>query len=408
MSELNTEYDSKNEVPFSFDELFFSRTDDRGIIQAGNEVFQRISLYSWEEVLKKPHNIIRHPDMPKGVFYLFWEFLKRGEPIGAYVKNRAKDGRHYWVYAIATPIEGGYLSVRIKPSSDIFKVVEKEYKDLLQQELSSKITPKESAELLLERLKNLGFNSYEEFMSIAVNKEMLARDVKLNKKDRLLNNFGQLMHDAESMLAETTNIFSSYEESKYVPLNLQIQSAQLGENGRTIGVISSNYNIVSTEIRNEINDFNQAAQNVFSKIHAGQFLACTARIQREVIECFQKEITSDFVNKDQEILYLRRQQVEYQKLASEGLISITKQIEQFQNNCQRMKMLASSLEVIRIMGKVDAARISVSNGDLNELINDLSIFQTSIASSLGKIAQLNHGMKHETLGAIGTMAATAS
>lgn len=71
------------------------------------------------------------------------------------------------------------------------------------------------------------------------------------------------------------------------------------------------------------------------------------------------------------------------------------------------KMLASSLEVIRVMGKVDAARISVANGDLNELINDLSIFQTSIAASLGKIAQLNHGMKHETLSAVSTLSAAS-
>ncbi len=388
---------SEQEVPFSFEELFFSRTDSRGIIISGNEVFQRISLYDWEEIIKRPHNLIRHPDMPKGVFYLFWEFLKRGEPIGAYVKNRAKDGRHYWVFAIATPIEGGFLSVRIKPSSDIFPIVENEYRNLIQQEINSKLTPKESSELLLERLKTLGFKSYQEFMSVAVNKEMLARDIALGKsKDRLLGSFEHLMQSAQTMLAETSNIFSSYEESKYVPLNLQIQSAQLGANGRTIGVISGNYNIVSTEIKNEINDFNAGAEEVFRKIHEGQFLASTARIQREVIECFKQEGTSEYVNKVQEMQYLQRQQQAYEQKAAIGLASITRQIERFQNNCHRMKMLASSLEVIRVMGKVDAARLSGSNGDLNELINDLSIFQTSISGSLSKISQINHGMRYDT------------
>ncbi len=88
------------EVPFDFDELFFSRTDKRGKIRSGNSVFHRISRFEWDELLGKPHNVIRHPDMPRGVFWLMWERIRRGLPTSAYVKNRAKDGRHYWVYAI--------------------------------------------------------------------------------------------------------------------------------------------------------------------------------------------------------------------------------------------------------------------------------------------------------------------
>ena len=133
---------AKDEVPFSLAELFFSRTDERGIILAGNSIFQRISMYAWEELLKKPHNIIRHPHMPKAVFWLLWETIKKGEPIGAYVKNRAKDGRYYWVFAIVTPIEGGYLSVRLKPSSAFLQVVEQEYKTLVDLENNAKLSTK--------------------------------------------------------------------------------------------------------------------------------------------------------------------------------------------------------------------------------------------------------------------------
>ena len=78
------------EVPFTLDELFFSRTNPRGVILFGNSVFQRVSLYPWDELIKKPHNVIRHPDMPRAVFWLLWEAIKKGEPIGAYVKNHAR------------------------------------------------------------------------------------------------------------------------------------------------------------------------------------------------------------------------------------------------------------------------------------------------------------------------------
>jgi len=97
---------------------------------------------------------------------------------------------------------------------------------------------------------------------------------------------------------------------------------------------------------------------------------------------------------------LLNQQKTYQTKAIEGLGIILSQIEQFHQNCHRMKLLASSLEVIRVIGKVDAARLTGSNGDLNELINDLRTFQTSISESLSKIEQINRHIKYDTQNAI--------
>ncbi len=53
--------------------------------------------------------------MPRAVFWLLWDTIEKGEPVGAYVKNKAKDGRYYWVFAIVTPIEGGYLPSASSP-----------------------------------------------------------------------------------------------------------------------------------------------------------------------------------------------------------------------------------------------------------------------------------------------------
>ena len=63
------------EVEFGFEEIFFSLTDKKGIIVDGNNVFTRVSVYQKEELISKPHNIIRHPEMPKCVFELFWKKL---------------------------------------------------------------------------------------------------------------------------------------------------------------------------------------------------------------------------------------------------------------------------------------------------------------------------------------------
>ena len=89
---------------FRINGVFFSLTDRRGFIEACNDVFVRISGYTTAELTGQPHNIIRHPDMPRSVFQLFWEYLRNGQPVAAYVKNLAADGRYYWVLALAGPV----------------------------------------------------------------------------------------------------------------------------------------------------------------------------------------------------------------------------------------------------------------------------------------------------------------
>jgi len=89
--------------PFEIEELFFSTTDKKGHIKTANSVFFRVAAYDRAHLLEKPHNIIRDPDMPRAVFHLMWEEIQADRPLFAYVKNRAADGRYYWVVALVTP-----------------------------------------------------------------------------------------------------------------------------------------------------------------------------------------------------------------------------------------------------------------------------------------------------------------
>ena len=103
------------------DHMIVSKTDTRGIITYVNQDFLEVSGFSEEELIGAPHNIVRHPDMPPEAFQDLWDTLAAGMPWTALVKNRCKNGDHYWVVANATPIrEGGqvtgYMSVRSKPT----------------------------------------------------------------------------------------------------------------------------------------------------------------------------------------------------------------------------------------------------------------------------------------------------
>jgi PAS domain S-box-containing protein len=178
---------------FRIDELFFSTTDHRGVIQTGNAVFSRVSGYDFDQLLGQPHNIIRHPDMPRAVFKLFWDYLKAGNLIAAYVKNLAQDGRYYWVVALAAPIDGGYLSVRFKPSSDLLPQVEAIYRELLTLEetrVAAGDTPSQAMAASSERLNALlaaaGFPDYRNFMFRAIATELHCRDAQLQRSGQEL------------------------------------------------------------------------------------------------------------------------------------------------------------------------------------------------------------------------------
>ncbi len=114
---METTYDMFIETDVPEDELIVSRTDFTGKITYVNETFADISGYKPEELIGKPHNMIRHPDMPKSAFKDLWKTVESGGTWEGYVKNLRKDGGYYWVFArVSTVIKNGkaieYKSVR--------------------------------------------------------------------------------------------------------------------------------------------------------------------------------------------------------------------------------------------------------------------------------------------------------
>lgn len=86
-----------NEIKLNPKRYIVSKTDPKGIIEYGNDYFVEITGYQESELIGKPHNIIRHPDMPKIVFKMMWDRINKAQNILAVVKNMAKDGSYYWV-----------------------------------------------------------------------------------------------------------------------------------------------------------------------------------------------------------------------------------------------------------------------------------------------------------------------
>jgi PAS domain S-box-containing protein len=112
-----------------------SATDTKGLITFCNPDFIEASGYSEAELMGAPHNILRHPDMPAVAFKDLWDTVAAGHPWSGLVKNRRKNGDHYWVRAYASPIKTdgqitGYLSIRAKPGREEIAGAEALYKEI--------------------------------------------------------------------------------------------------------------------------------------------------------------------------------------------------------------------------------------------------------------------------------------
>lgn len=155
------------ELTFSESELIISKTDTHGKIMYGNELFLKLSGFEENEILGAPHNIVRHPEMPKLIFKLLWDTIRSGQEINAYVVNQSKNGDYYWVFANVTPsfdengrIEG-FFSVRKKPTASAMAKIKPLYQKLLNAERMGGIAASEK--MLNELLQSYG-GRYDKFI----------------------------------------------------------------------------------------------------------------------------------------------------------------------------------------------------------------------------------------------------
>ncbi len=175
-----------------------SKTNRRGIITYANEQFSKISGYSLEELLGKPHNLVRHQDMPKEAFREMWQTILNKKSWRGIVKNRKKDGSYYIVEATINPIldEYGNIEEFIAIRNDITEVVQlHEEVEQTQQDLIFKMS-----ELTETRSKETGFH----VRRVAKYSEILARHYGLNEDEIKRLTLASPMHDIGKVGIEDT------------------------------------------------------------------------------------------------------------------------------------------------------------------------------------------------------------
>jgi len=142
-----------------------TRTDTKGIITFASKAYREMTKYSRDELIGKPHSIVRHPLMPEAAFREMWETIQRGEHWEGMVRNLRKDGKYYWVIVQIDPIDengniiyeqpdkiAGYVAVRREPSREEIEQADKLYRAMRKVELLEKQNLKDWEKEVLEQL----------------------------------------------------------------------------------------------------------------------------------------------------------------------------------------------------------------------------------------------------------------
>lgn len=165
---------TNNEHLLKKDDLIVTKTNLKGEITYANKTFLDICVFHESDILNQPHNIIRHPDMPKAIFRMLWNDLKRGDEFFGVVKNLCNDGGFYWVFANITPSFDatgkviGYFSVRRHVSKKLVNVMVDLYSQMVREEKRHSDAKKaivESTKILTNFLDKQGVSLNEYILS---------------------------------------------------------------------------------------------------------------------------------------------------------------------------------------------------------------------------------------------------
>lgn len=366
---------TQNEITFGIDEMFFSTTNHQGVILDGNDVFIKISKYSSEELVGSPHSIIRHPDMPKIVFKALWDTILAGNPICAYVKNLAKDGSFYWVFATVIPIGEDFLSVRMKVTTNLKNIVENLYKDLIKIEKASGVDA--SAKALMGALNSLGFDDYNSFVLASISAELTNRfslqENESKKNDNHLTNarkslfkifkiINKLPSHNKMITEKLAEIGAVSKNIEFSSLNTIIESERLGEEGRALAVIAEHISACASEakkINASIRVLSQKMLNIFGKT---QMSVALATLQVEMLSCLitQRENES-FLNDERFVRNANMLTSQIEKSltnALEAILLLKEDTERISHELKQTFEILITLDIIQKSGSIESARLA--------------------------------------------------
>lgn len=388
--------------PFDLKELFYSRTDKRGVILAGNSVFQKISGFEWPELIGSPHKIVRNFDTPRSVFRIMWDRMKRDEPVVAYVRNKTKDGRGYWVIATIMPLEDGYISVRLKPTSDFFEKIKPIYAELSKAERTDGITVEDSEARLMAHIQGLGFADYQSFSMYALGQEFRHRSLNLNPRMKgYFADIDRIRAAIQDIFDYQRDLLTQIATLRGLPTNMRIIASRLEPSGGPLTAMSDIYSATSISLFGEINDFASGSANIvktgLQSFENANIAKLASMFQAEIENSSAQDKLADVgfdAAAEIDIIHALRMQLDAQEKAAMQAAQRSSAALNSASYDLRRSMLG--LDTIRVMGLVESGRLGAEGSRIAATMEQIGESHDRIIRLLQKIkdsaAAINSGI----------------
>lgn len=425
LTEFETPDPVNMEISFDYDELFFSISDHNSAITFVNDVFVQTSRYDEEEISGSLHKLNRHPDMPRSVFYLYRNYLEAGKPVAAYIKNLAKDGSFYWIMAVAFPCPGGFVSIGLKPGSELFSKIKSVYEQTLRHENEQEKTSEKkdamisSHNFLLDELKNMGFADYDEFMWNALHNELNNRNQYLNKTGEKNNYhippellaFESVLNELVSTLDQLKKIHSSLtDHSDYIlklsrsilllALNAQVGSAKLNQQNQSLSIVAEKMGEQSTSGEQKLLEMQKNVFSLSELIGQLNFNISSSKLQVEMIKLFLIELSGSKMSDRHSVLAENKALQVLYDIFIPGIEKISDEfgmlpgyLGKLLNGVQEIERFLLVLRFIHIKGKVEIARMNDEAKSFSNTFQDLIQEVESAEKRLGNLSDLINDYK---------------
>ena len=399
---------TNQENTFDIEDLFFSKTDHSSKILYANEIFTKIAKYDFDEMVDQFHNIVRHPDMPKGAFRLLWDYLLRGEAVAAYVKNLCSDGSYYWVMALAFPVEDGYMSIRLKPTAPLFTKMKAMYQEVLEYEKGllaehdREQAISASAAYILELLKKDGYDDFDKFMKFALMSEIYHREEILATREKnrtYFSDFDRELDKTNSIMAEMVLLAEKLEQmhdkllthSNFIlhlsntilsiAINARLQSSKLDQSDQSLSVISEKMGEQTQWGEENLKKIIESIEDMYTLFGNLNFNVIASKIQIEMSLRFYWETKraeeknginlQQQENFEQTINSLKKAYTPRLQALQKHIGDVPVLQNQISNSMKDIEKYLTILRFIYITGKVEITRMSQKDASFQETFEDL-------------------------------------
>ncbi len=372
------------EVLLPLDAVLTTATDARSTLTFVSHSFAETTGQDIDILLGSPHKVVRHPDMPHGVFHILWKRLKAKLPVCLYIKNRTADGGHYWALANITVTANGYMSVRIRPQSGLFEKVKGFYEVMNKMEAEG-ATPEASAEWLLEQFAAMDLPDVAHFSARALNNEFIARgivDPLIEPRFALMNEILKLVED---MRALAEGIEAGFKRVRGEPVNLRILAGRLEGAGAALGTISQNYDAMAQEM-----------YELLGRLHRGNagalhdmFLAVShARSSQQFSLLLAESATQEESNQEDNkpCGVLRDQQALLNTRSANRVREIAVAGKPIPDICRSLRRRINGLDVVKLLCKVESGRMREVDSGLDGIIERLQAFHDATDKGLADLS----------------------